>query len=276
MTGTPASGPQSPPTTRPSRVPTTSSVCVNVHTPILLQTAKAMVSDATQSPPAATVEARAILDTGSQRSYVTTQVRETLSARKSHSELMIINTFGSERGEKRDCDVVQLKFATNDSESLVLPMVVVPHICGSVCSQPIDTSKASYKHLSGLELADSGHTGSGLEIDFLIGSDHYWKLVTGRMVRGDEGPIAIETRLGWVLSGPADGLQNPTMINFISAQTSHTLRVDPVAEPGNLDVALRRFWEVESLGILKEEHPVQHQFSQRIKFDQGRYEVHLP
>ena len=41
-------------------------------------------------------------------------------------------------------------------------------------------------------------------------------------------------------------------------------------------MALRKFWELESLGILKEEHPVQHQFSQRIKFDQGRYEVHLP
>ena len=47
-----------------------------------------------------------------------------------------------------------------------------------MCAQPIDTSKASYKHLSGLELADSGHMGDDLEVDLLIGSDHNWKLVT--------------------------------------------------------------------------------------------------
>lgn len=155
-------------------------------------------------------------------------------------------------------------------------MVVVPHICDSVCSQPIDTSKASYKHLSGLELADSGQSGSDLKIDLLIGSDHYWKLVTGRVVRGDGGPIAIETRFGWVLSGSAEGLEENTTINFISTQPSHMLRVDHTVETENLDATLRKFWELESLGIVKEEHPVQQQFSQRIGFGQGRYEVHIP
>ena len=36
----------------------------------------------------------------------------------------------------------------------------------------------------------------------LIGSDHYWQLVTGTMVRGGDGPVAIHTRLGRVLTGP--------------------------------------------------------------------------
>ena len=54
------------------------------------------------------------------------------------------------------------------------------------------------------------------------------------------------------------------------------LRVDSITEPESLDAGLKRFWELESLGILKEEHPVQQQFSQRISFKGGRYEVHLP
>ena len=126
---------------------------------------------------------RVILDTGSQRSYVTTRVRGALGARKLHTELMVIKTFGSDHGQRRDCDIVQLKFATKQGNPVILPMVVVPHICDSVCSQPIDTSKAAYKHLAGLDLADAGRTGDSLEINLLIGSDHYWKLVTGRVLK---------------------------------------------------------------------------------------------
>jgi len=35
----------------------------------------------------------------------------------------------------------------------------------------------------------------------LVGSDYYWQLTTGEVIRGEGGPIAINTKLGWVLSG---------------------------------------------------------------------------
>jgi hypothetical protein len=54
------------------------------------------------------------------------------------------------------------------------------------------------------------------------------------------------------------------------------LRVDYDAEVEDLDAGLKRFWALESQGILKEEHPIQQQFSQQITFEKGRYEVHLP
>ena len=278
----PMTSPMRPPgsSARPStvtpHVPTTSSMYVNSHTPVLLQTAKVTVRDAAQQGTTPTMEVRAILDTGSQRSYATTRVQEVLGAKKMYSEAMIIKTFGAERGERRVCDVIQLKIDTRSGNPLVLPMVVVPHICDPICVQPIDTSQASYGHLAGLELADSGDIGSRLEIDILIGSDHYWKLVTGQVVKQDGGPTAIKTHLGWVLSGPAEGLQQETVINLISTHSSHMLRVDSITEPESLDAGLKRFWELESLGILKEENPVQQQFSQRISFKGGRYEVHLP
>ena len=75
---------------------------------------------------------------------------------KLHSELIIIK---NEWGEKRDCVIAQLKFVINNGDPLVLTMVVVPHICDLVCLKPTDTSKTSYKDLSGLELAKCGHTG---------------------------------------------------------------------------------------------------------------------
>ena len=232
--------------------------------------------DADQLGATPTLEVRAILDSGSQRSYVTTRIQETLGIRKTHSESMIIKTFGSEREERRVCDVVQLKISMKDGEPLILSMVVVLHICDPVLVQPINSSKAVYEHLSGVELADSGDIGGHLEIDLLIGSDHYWKLVTGRVLRGDSGPTAVETRLGWVLSGPAEALREDTTINFVSTCSSHMLRVDSLNELESLDARLKKFWELESLGILKDEQSVHEHFMQHIAFKQGRYEVHLP
>ena len=42
-------------------------------------------------------------------------------------------------------------------------------------------------------------------IEVLIASDYYWQLVSGRVIRGDDGPVALHTMLGCVLTGPAQG-----------------------------------------------------------------------
>ena len=45
----------------------------------------------------------------------------------------------------------------------------------------------------------------------------------------------------------------------------------------SLDDRLKRFWDLESLGIvIKEESSVYEKFIQRIKFDGNRYKVSLP
>ena len=49
----------------------------------------------------------------------------------------------------------------------------------------------SYSHL-----ADSD-----VDVDTLIGADYFWSIVTGVVRSGKEGPVAMETKLGWVLSG---------------------------------------------------------------------------
>ena len=71
--------------------------------------------------------------------------------------------------------------------------------------------------LTDLDLADHSRESDLLEVDLLIGSDHYWKLVTGRVVCKEGGPVTIQTRLGWVLSGPVEGLScRNTSCNLVS------------------------------------------------------------
>lgn len=119
----------------------------------------------------------------------------------------------------------------------------------------------------GLELADPD------EIDVLIGSDSYWDLVTRQVIGGDSGHMAIHTKAGWMLSGPTNHLE--VAVNLTLAST-HTLKIDIhlSIEPPALDDGLKCFWDLESLGILKEETSAYERFVEKIKFDGCRYACH--
>jgi hypothetical protein len=141
---------------------------------------------------------------------------------------------------------VELGLITNDGETYKMAALVVPFICHPLTSQPIsDSSKLCY-HLLDLELVDSALPTDTLEIDVLIGSDSYWDLVTGKIVKGENGPTAIQTRVGWVLSGPAGRQEIAVNLTFNSV---HTLKVESCPN-STLDEQLKCFWDLESLGII--------------------------
>lgn len=62
------------------------------------------------------------------------------------------------------------------------------------------------EQLSGLALADENSSSDNLAVSILVGADCYWKVATGRIIHGRNGPTAVHTRLGWVLSGPDLGM----------------------------------------------------------------------
>ena len=218
--------------------------------------------------------ARAILDGGSQRTYITSRLRDELSLPIVRTELLQIKTFGSTECDHTSCDVVQIGVETKDGATQMMHALVVQFICNPLTTQPIDQSIESHDHLLGLELADSADASDVLEVDVLIGSDCYWSLVTGRVIRGDNGPTAIHTKVGWVLSGPVDQPEVTTNLTFM---TTHVLKIEtcPTME-GNLDDHLKRFWELESLGVTDDETSVYEKFVQQIKHNGQRYEVSLP
>ena len=131
----------------------------------------------------------------------------------------------------------------------------------------------NFDHLAGLELADSSYDHNQLEINILVGLDHYWKLTTGEVVFGNSGPTAIGTSIGWVLSGPIDGVPKDDSSVYLSV---HALQTDVQTINQSLDSQLKMFWELESLGIANEESSVYDKFIDTIDFRNGRYEVHLP
>ena len=152
-----------------------------------------------------------------------------------------------------------------------LSFLTVPTICEPLNPQLTAVSTGTYEHLSGLRLADNPGIGSAGEVEFLIGSDHYWELATGRVSRGSCGPIAVETKLGWVLSGPlscCSTIETPQ-------KDLTTLLTGVTSQESNLDATLRSFWELESFGITDTCLP-QSPFKNNISFVGDRYEVQLP
>ena len=102
-----------------------------------------------------------------------------------------------------------------------MELQVVPIICSKISRQSIELTHVTYEHLIELELADQTSGSSELHIDILIGGNFYWRFMKGDVRKGTSGPVAINTILGWVLSGPCDWSQNYSTSNFVSS--SHVL-----------------------------------------------------
>ncbi|GFX24894.1 DUF1758 domain-containing protein [Trichonephila clavipes] len=109
------------------------------------------------------------------------------------------------------------------------------------------------------------------EISLLIGSDFYWSL-KHRIKRLDSSLVAVETRLGWSLQGRCDERSDCTSVHLVHS------------EDESISTELRRFWEIESLGILDKgsmtlgngDEEILSEFDKSVNFVDGRYRVNLP
>jgi len=72
-----------------------------------------------------------------------------------------------------------------------------------------------------------------------VGADHYWDIV-GDVIIGGDGPTAVESKVGYLLSGPAP----VTTGQFLTTCDSvRMLTVLPI------EFSLERFWNIESVGV---------------------------
>ena len=253
---------------------TSSNLCSDNLRAVFLQTARAVIHNPNSSH--VSLEVRLLLDSGSQKSYISARAQELLHLDAIREQSLSIATFGSYRGSMKVCPIVNVGVCLRGYPSMSLSLYVVPTICESLVGQAIAACIEQHPHLLGLELADFSSSESSLPVDVLIGSDYYWELVTGSVCRGANGPTAVHTKLGWVLSGPSSHSEpNQCAVNL---SVTHVLHVETFSEDPSctLDDQLRAFWELESLGIRAEERTLYDDFTGVVKFENGRYKVPLP
>ena len=242
----------------------------------MLQTAQAEAHK--PDAPEISAQVRVILDSGSQRSYITTELKDKLNIPTLKSEPLMIKTFNSQSESIQVCDVVQLCVSNKEGNLAVkLNAYCIPTICAPLANQNTRVSQSKYDHLASLKLAD---VTCGLEegtIDILVGSDQYWQIVTGEVIKGESRPTAMNTKLGWVLSGPVESstVKHESVTNLAC---THVLKcaANPLIDGAGLDNEMKKFWELESLGIQPQEASVYEKFTNTISHKGGRYEVRLP
>ena len=213
---------------------------VSSRTSVLLQTADAIISDTSEKN---NRPITILLDSGSQRTYVTQRIVKELNLLSVASKEMTVKTFGDADGkpaiysEYRFC-IKNPKWVIN----LYMTGYAVPYICSPLAGQRIQDFKKSFPNLKNSEFSNMG-TGDG-DIDLLIGADYYWTVVEGSVKRcGADGPIALNTKLGWVLKGfPSANLMVTHVMNVVP-----DVGVDE--RDGDLNNVVEKVWDLETLGI---------------------------
>ena len=128
-----------------------------------------------------------------------------------------------------------------------------------IANQTIEVAQQYYPHLQGLPLADYSRGDEELEVDIMIGEDYFWSVVQNNTVRGEvHDPVAIRTRLGYVLSGPVNvansGQSHP------SVNMSHVMKTECTVVEEDLSSIddsfkneLSKFWDYDTLGVKERE-----------------------
>ena len=186
------------------------------------------------------------------------------------SETLHLNTFGDNKYRKQSCNVVKLRLQKQGNEEIEITALNFPVICSPLPAKV----EINCPHLEGLELADN--------FDILIGSDHYWEIVTGDIVKGKAGPTAVSSKLGWLLSGPLPESSTPsdnTVLSSLIILGNSAGDFGLAEKDDRLVQTLKQFWETKSIGIheprLKTEDEKE-EFMAHIKHNGERYEIGLP
>ncbi|GFT18072.1 integrase catalytic domain-containing protein [Trichonephila clavipes] len=203
-----------------------------------------------------------LFDNGSEKSFVKKNVSQRLGLKILGSERLNIFSFGCKTPKKQTCSKVEVRLRNVLSgEETVIEALEIEEISKATLSLPNPDTWAEMES-KGFRLTFSCNESSeNCEISLLIGSDFYWSL-THRIKRLDSSLVAVETRLGWSLQG----------------------KCDERSEEESISTELRRFWEIESLGILDKglvtlgngDEEILSEFDKSVNFVDGRYRVNLP
>ena len=180
-----------------STVPEGSTLVGSTHTSqdtILPQSALVDVAAGSRS-----CQARLLFDSGSQRTFISQDLANKIGAQPFKKEELLMSTFGHDKRTKADFETVRLCLMA-DGEGIIINALVSPVISPPI-SAHLQDDDLNFPYLQGLRLADPVRTRGPLEIDIIIGNDYYGSLVTGEIIKGD-GPMAMNSKFGWLLSGP--------------------------------------------------------------------------
>ena len=220
-----------------TNVPVNTTIALNdTHSVCLLKTAVAtVVSDADSAT------ANILFDEGAQRSFITKKLANTLRLTPQRHENISLAPFGADASSIQCLEVANVTIVSHTGEKIPLSVLVVPKIAAAL--QCVASSKIrELPYLRHLTLAHPMSEDKQFDISLLIGVDYYWEIVGNDVIRGN-GPTAVQSKLGYLLSGP---LHLPS--SYCEATNISHVNVNCHSED-NCNT-MERFWAIESTGTL--------------------------
>ena len=247
---------------------TTTNMHISGRNSVLLQTARADVS--APGVGGKTENIRIIFDSGSQKTYINERLKKSLNLKVVGKDRLLIKTFGDETPITKECEIVQIAVKSLDGMEIYVNAYVVPNICSPITNQVMSIAVENYDYLRDLRLADyspGDELNADRPVDLLVGADNFWLFVEDGIIRGEgNGPVAMKTKLGWVVSGPVQGVN--------SYQNSHCFRVDVEVFDREVDPTLNqlhKFRQAESVSCEKHT-PVEEKFEAQTEFQNESYD----
>ena len=176
----------------------TTVACTNQ---VLMQTATAVVKNPQNDP---SVSVHLILDSGSQRPYITENLAKGLKLTLNQTEKLSVVTFGSDKPKKIECRLSELHLFLKDGSIMSLRVTVVPNITGKINRTSLKTEDIVFHNKEFTKRQTSRLTAMPNRIinnEVLIGNDYYFELLQPRKIDLGEGLFLFHFKLGWILGG---------------------------------------------------------------------------
>ncbi|XP_029177135.1 uncharacterized protein LOC114945195 [Nylanderia fulva] len=239
-------------------------------TSVLLATALVTVV----SPYGEHYQVRALLDQGSEASFISESVAQILRLSRTSAAIPIIG-IGAQRSSVSNGRVsFEIISRVNSAFSLKIEALVLPKLTSYL--PPAVIVNAQWPHIHGLALADPNFATPG-KIDLVLGAGVCAQILEDGICRGASGtPIAQKTTFGWILFGQLysehDRISTEQSINGLHCSLD-----------GELLDLLQRFWAqeeitpVHNVTLTPEESQCEEHFKTTHSRDaHGRFIVRLP
>ena len=253
-----------------SSIPSQISVntVAEVSSNTLLMTCRIRIS----APNGSSIEARALLDSGSSTSFISKRLAQLLRLECKKRNITISGVGDlSSKSSVQSITKFSISPINSSASSIEVNALVIPRVTCDLPTSPVPFN-VKWQHLDRLLLADPEFGVPG-RIDVLLGVDVFSQVLLNGRRKGCRGsPAAMETIFGWVLCGdisPGSNSQRVTAYHSTIGSSD--------------DDIIRKFWEIEetpnklesSLSI-EERSVVNHYKTSHIRKPDGRFIVPLP
>lgn len=204
--------------------PSISTHCTNSQNClILLQPALVYILDSQ----GVKIKCRALLDSGSQSNFITTDLFNKLNIHAKHIDMAItgINSANVHISRQVQATIQSL----HNSFKVQTSFLVLDKITGSIPSVSFNISAVHIPE--NITLADPDFNKSD-QVDILLGAGIFFDLLCiGQIKTNKNQPILQKSRLGWIISGPLNNFANQNQISCLSLSQTNT----------NIDSLLEKF-----------------------------------